>query len=210
MLPASPASESVEDVERHLVYSVVWACGGFLSASNKTLFDQWWRAAFTTPTCQFPETGTVWDYYTKPGVTGFLSWRKSLCPFSPPSDKTVPPFVRTVRASATLHLISLLISRGCPVLVCGVDGSGKTSLLGQFLSDYCKPGAAEAKLLHVYCNLLTSAEVVWNQIVDCLEWDWGKKYTPKGCKKLVCFIDDLHNTEVRWNICSKVSSAARF
>lgn len=199
LLPTSPSSESDEEVEWHFIYSVVWACGGYLSASNKTLFDQWWRSTFMSHSYhayQYPRRGTIWDYYTKPGTGGFYSWKKDLSPLHPPSDKTTPPFVRTVRAAATIHLVSLLISRGHPVLVSGAGGSGKTSLLQQFLSVFCKAGTTEANLLHVYCNLLTSAEVIWNQIVDCLEWDWGKKYTPKGCKKLVCFIDDLHNTQV--------------
>lgn len=176
---------------------MVWACGGFLSAANKACFNQWWRATFHSSACQYPDKGTVWDYYTKPGTHGFLSWRSSLCSLAPPSDKTAPPFVRTVRAAAMTHLIDLQIGKGYPVLVNGAEGTGKTSLLQQFLHGFCKTcGVEDANLLHVYCNLLMSAGVIWNQILDCLEWDWGKKYTPKGCKKLVCFIDDLHNTEV--------------
>ena len=149
------------------MYSVVWGCGGFLTAANKARFDQWWRATFTASVFRYPEKGTIWDYYTKPGTRGFLAWRNSL-----------------------------QIGRGFPVLVNGAGGSGKTSLLLQFLRKICRPGAGEANLLHIYCNLLTSAGVIWNQILDHLEWDWGKKYAPQGGKKLICFIDDLHNTEV--------------
>ena len=195
LLPTPTTIESEEEIEHHFIYSMVWACGGFLSTTNKAIFNQWWRATFTSRAHQYPQGGAVWDYYTKPGTKGFFSWKKTLHPFSPPSDKTAPPFVHTVRGMATIHLTSLLISRGYPVLIGGVGGSGKTSLLQQFLGEFCRAGTG-TNLLHVYCNLLTSAEVIWNQIVDCLEWDWGKKYTPKGCKRLVCFIDDLHNTQV--------------
>ena len=144
----------------------------------------------------FPESGTLWDYYTKPDSHAFLSWRSSLPSLSLPPDKTTPCFVPSVRSSAVIHLISLLIGGGFPVLLNGIGGSGKTSLLKYFLSDSCKLGESDTNLLHVYCNLLTSAEVIWNQISDCLEWDWGKKYTPKENKKLFCCIDDLHNVEV--------------
>lgn len=195
LLPTPATMESEEEIGDHFIYSIVWACGGFLSARNKAVFSQWWRTTFTSCPHQFPQEGTIWDYYTKPGTKGFFSWKKSLNPFSPPSEKTAPPFVHTIRGMATIHFISLLINRGYPVLVSGIGGSGKTALLQQFLGEFCRAGTG-TNLLHVYCNLLTSAEVIWNQIVDCLEWDWGKKYTPKGCKRLVCFIDDLHNTEV--------------
>ncbi len=82
------------------------------------------------------------------------------------------------------------------MLLNGVGASGKTSLLKQLLGEVCKAGGSEKNLLHVYCNQLTSAEVIWNQFQDCVDWDWGRKYKPKGCKKLICFIDDLHNTKV--------------
>lgn len=138
----------------------------------------------------------MWDYYTKTDYHGFLSWSDNVPPLSLPENKTIPPFMHTVRSAAVSHLVSLQIRRGFPVLLNGVGGSGKTALLKEILEACCKPPGMDSNLLHVHCNLLTSAEVIWNQILDCLDWDWGRKYTPKGCKKLICFIDDLHNTEV--------------
>ncbi len=139
----------------------------------------------------------LWDYYVKPGSKNFISWNTHLPPLSLPADKTEPLFVPSVRSAAITHLIGLLISRGSPILLNGAKGSGKTALLKHFLSNYCKAKTSDAKFLHIYCNLLTSAEVIWNQVLDCLDWDWGKKYTPKGSKKLVVFIDDLYNVKVR-------------
>ena len=180
------------------MYSVVWACGGYLTASNKAHFDQWWRSTFSPmhPAHRYPEGGTLWDYYIKPGTHGFQSWKNNLPQFSLTTNKTAPPFICTTRVAAVMHLLSLQMSRGYPVLLNGAGGSGKTSLLEYFLREFKKPGMTDANLLHVYCNHLTSAGVIWNQVLDHLEWDWGKKYVPKDGKKLVCFIDDLHNTEV--------------
>ena len=156
------------------------------------LFDYWWRTTFN-PNCpeyQFPKDGTLWDYHVKPGCHSFLSWSKNLPCLTLPSDKTAPIFVPSVRSVAVTHLINSLVSRDVPVLLNGLDGSGKTALLEQLLIDM------GANLLHVYCNHLTSAEMIWNQMQDCLDWDWGKKYTPKDSKRLICFIDDFHNTQV--------------
>lgn len=203
VLSSYPSDDShfTEDMERHLIYSVVWACGGFLTAPNKTKFDLWWRTTFNLNSSEYcyPKAGTVWDYYTKPGSHTFFSWINSIPPLSLPLDKATPPFVHTARSVAVSHFINSQIGNGCPVLLNGQGGSGKTALLKQLLKKHCKMGTSEFNLLHVYCNLLTSAEVVWNQVLDCLDWDWGKKYMPRGSKKLICFIDDLHNTGVRPN-----------
>ena len=202
ILPAGHSDASLSDIEFELyfIYAVIWSCGGFLTATNKAKFSTWWRAKFNlkSPKLCFPSRGAVWDYYVKPGCPYFVSWSSKVPPLSLPVDKTEPPFVPTTRSVAISHLISVLISGSCPVLLNGEGASGKSSLLKQILAEVCK-GGAETALLHVYWNRLTSSEVIWNQLQDCLEWDWGKKYTPKNCKKLICYLDDLHNTEVYCN-----------
>lgn len=202
--PSPDAPLSAVDIELHFIYAVIWSCGGFLTARNRAHFDNWWRTKFKSNPSNskpcFPSGGMLWDYYIKPGTQYFVSWSSKVPPLSPAVDKTEPPFVHTVRSVAVSHLISSLISGGCPILLNGVGASGKTSLLKRLLGEVCKAGS-ETNLLHVFCNQLTSAEVVWKQFQDCLEWDWGKKYKPKGFKRLICFIDDLHNTAVGYNTC---------
>ena len=175
----------------------MWAFGGFLSRENKAAFDTWWRGTFThNPALSFPEGGQVWDYYFHPGTPGFSHWGDSVPHYTPPIDNSAP-FVHTVQSMAVKHLVTILIDRGFPVLLNGDTGSGKTSVLNQLLKTYCTPCVSEARLLHVYCNQLTDAGVVWRQLRDNLEWRWGRNYTPQACRRLVCFIDDLHNAQVR-------------
>ena len=172
----------------------MWSFGGFLSRQNKITFDQWWRNTFNQSNrllC-FPEHGLIYDYYTKLGTEGFLAWRDVLR-----SKDIDNSFIPNLRVAAVQNLIDRLISRGSSVLLVGPQGSGKTSLLQQLFSDRHSSCVKDTSLLHVYTNHLTSAAVVWGQMLDNLEWDWGRRYTPKNSKKLVCFIDDIHNTEVR-------------
>ena len=194
----STNSESFSDgdLERVFIYSVLWSFGGFLNSHNKREFDSWWRKTFNhdRPDLYFPEDGTIWDYHVVPGSHTFVSWKDTLPHFVLPSDKSSLSFVPTMRSVGVKHLIEVLINRGVPVLLDGASGSGKTSLILESLRR--SVAMSETSLLHIYSNHFTLAKVVWNQLKDCLEWDWGKKYTPKGNAKLVCFIDDLHNTEV--------------
>ena len=150
------------DLERHFINTLVWVCGGFLSSANKTSFNEWWRATFNlhSPQYRYPEGGTLWDYHVKPGTHGFLSWAKQVPPFSLPSDGATPPFVHTARSVALADFVMQCLANGCPVLLNGLSGSGKTSLLKQLVCESSKPALPDTNLLHVYCNLLTSAEVV--------------------------------------------------
>ena len=195
-------STSPPCLEHHLIYSIVWAFGGFLSQRNKITFDLWWRTTFnqSNPELCFLEPGLVWDYYTRSGVQGFLAWRENLPKYIvTKKDSSVSDFVPNVRAVAVQSLVERLISRGKSVLLTGPHGSGKTSLLQDLLNARRNSKNNDVALLHIYTNHLTSAEVVWEQVYECLEWDWGRRYTPKTCKKLITFIDDLHNTEVGQN-----------
>ena len=192
-------SDSQLTLEQNLIYSIVWSFGGFLSQQNKIGFDKWWRETFhkaNTSLC-FPESGLVWDYYTQDGTQGFLSWKDNIPKSSPDSNKISPVFVPNSRTVAVQNLIDLLIGRSISVLLTGPQGSGKTLLLEDLLKGRCNHSRANGtSLLHIYVNHFTSAKTVWKQMLECLEWHWGRRYTPKGSKKLVCFIDDLHNTEV--------------
>ena len=194
----SNSDVATDDLERYFIYATTWAFGSFLSTQNKIIFNQWWRETFNrtrTELC-FPENGLIWDYFVKPGLSSFSSWDEDSLHFSPPTDSTLSPFVPTVHSKSVNHLVSLMVEGDCPVLLNGESGSGKTALLLNFLSEHCRPDISDTALLHLYMNHSTSAETVWDQVQDCLEWRWGRRYTPKGSRKLVCFIDDVHNTEV--------------
>ena len=186
-------------LEQNLIYSIVWSFGGFLSQHNKIVFDQWWRSTFnqTNPSLCFPEPGLVWDYYTRPGSQGFLAWKDNDQKFNRTSNDNSPSFIPNARTAAVQNVIDRLINRGSSILLVGPQGSGKTSLLLDLLNNHCNDSRTnDTSLLHIYSNHLTSAKVVWEQTLECLEWHWGRRYTPKESKRLISFIDNLHNTEV--------------
>lgn len=193
-----PSDVSSDELERCFIYAMIWSLGGFLTSQNKIFFDHWWRKSFNCMNEQlsFPDKGLIWDYFVKPGCTSFTSWCSDSLHLSPHMDYMYPVFVPTKQSKSVIQLFSLLIDEDCPVLLSGDGGSGKTSLLLNYLNGHCKPDVSDTAFLHLYVNHSTSAETVWNQIQHRLEWRWGRRYTPKGSKKLLCFIDDLHNTEV--------------
>ena len=193
LLPADIILSPVE-VERCFLYAVVWACGGFLTSSNKATFDHWLLS--NSANLPLPEGGSLRQCYLDRGYS-FSKFSENVPLYAAPVDGSLAPFVHTTQYAAMNHLVSVLIDRGIPVLLSGAPGSGKTALLKQFLCHYCTLGVSDTKLLHVLVNHFTTSEVIWNQVLECLEWRWGRRYTPRGCLKLVCFIDDQHNTKVK-------------
>ncbi len=179
------------------MYAIIWGCGGFLNPSNKLSFDLWWHATFSVGSVQFrtPRGGSIWDNYYKPGSLTCSTWKNSVPSFSAFEDKSKPAFVPTVRSAALAHFLNSLISRNIPILINGPSGSGRTAAVKNALS--ISSGSSNSNFLHIHCELLTESQDIWNQIWDELEWDWGKKFKPKQGKKLICFVDDIQNTEVR-------------
>jgi len=173
-----------------VVYSAVWGCGGFLSPGNKALFDQWWRQAFNKTSPLYPGNGLIWHYDLAPDWSQFTPYPVSTTVINTHKHS---PFVSTAVSQSYQRIIGALLKQGTPVFLNGDNGSGKTALVTHHLRESSPP---DSTVLHLYVNQLTSAQSVWSQVRDCLEWRWGMKYTPKASKKLLCFIDDIHVSKV--------------
>ena len=175
VLPSSSPDDHCfsADVEWSLIYSVVWACGGFLTASNKTIFDKWWHDTFTSNSFKFhiPDGESLWDHFHKPGSLSCGPSANST-PLSICLDRTSSLFFSTVRSAAMAHLLNCLIHNNVPVLLDGASGSGKSSFVKHTLLKHAE--SSDMKLLHIHYDMLTSATDIWNQISENLEWDWGK------------------------------------
>ena len=94
------------------------------------------------------------------------------------------------------YLLSLLSEVSCPVLVVGKMGCGKTALVRKHFDNACSGEASDMQFLSVNTNHCTIGKTLWNQINVCLEWKSGRTYVPRGNKKLLCLIDDLHTAKV--------------
>lgn len=94
------------------------------------------------------------------------------------------------------HLLSLLSEVSCPVLLVGKMGCGKTAFVQNHFRSVCSGDVADMQLLAINVNIGTTGESLWVQISEHLEWKSGRTYVPKGNKKLLCLIDDLHVAKV--------------
>ena len=88
------------------------------------------------------------------------------------------------------------MNRGVPIILDGPAGSGKTSFLLNVLKSYYNSGSPDTSWLHLYMDRETSSARLWGQLKERIKWHSGTSYIPAGCQYLICFIDDLHLTQV--------------
>ncbi|XP_041366047.1 dynein-1-beta heavy chain, flagellar inner arm I1 complex-like isoform X2 [Gigantopelta aegis] len=106
-------------------FSYIWAFGGYLHDKYKERFSKFahdvlYRASHPI---RLPTWGCVFDYYMDESTGSFVRWgEKALM-------KTLHSFIITPDVERYMFLVDLLLGSRHPVLLSGIPGVGKTSLI---------------------------------------------------------------------------------
>ncbi|XP_053311944.1 dynein axonemal heavy chain 9-like [Spea bombifrons] len=189
-----------EDIKKYFIFSSIWSFGGWLDAHERTIFSKWWRRHFKNNNT-FPMEGQVWDYHVDTDTRQFVRWHDTLSSYfvSHGQSMASESFVHTVHSEPILYLSSLLIMTGCPVLLAGEAGCGKSILTQEVLHSLCSGEVAEMLDLRIPINNSTDPRRLWGCLKDRLEWQHGTLHRPAGNKKLLCLLDDLNLAKVDKN-----------
>ncbi|NXH09440.1 DYH9 protein, partial [Bucco capensis] len=192
----TPADCPKELYELYFVFAAVWAFGGSMFQDQlvdyRVEFSKWWVAEFKA--VKFPSQGTVFDFYIEPETKKFEPWSKLIPQFE--FDPEIPlqaclvPTPETVRVR---YWLDRLLEQGCPVMLVGNAGTGKSVLVGDKLSSLDTDAYVVKK---VPFNYYTTSAMLQGVLEKPLEKKAGRSYGPPGTKKLVYFIDDLNMPEV--------------
>ncbi|XP_075119220.1 uncharacterized protein LOC142194092 [Leptodactylus fuscus] len=199
-----------EDTKKYFIFSCIWSFGGWLDSNERTLFSNWWRHTFRTHTT-FPAEGEVWDYHIDTDTRHFVRWHDTLssCSVSHGQSVASEAFVPTVHSEQLLHLSSLLITSGCPVLFAGDAGCSKSMLSQEQLNSLCLGDVAEMSYIKIAINSSTDPRRLWGCLKDRLEWRHGTLHAPAGNKKLLCLLDDLNLAKVSEDGCQPACEFVR-
>jgi ABC-type dipeptide/oligopeptide/nickel transport system ATPase component len=189
------AAREKEIFEANFVFACIWAFGGSLlvdkQCDHRKEFSDWWKRVFTT--IKFPKEGTVFDYYPDTSSGRMVPWKGVVPDYEPPNDaylvsKVFVPTVETVRLS---FVTDLLVRLHQPVLMVGTAGTGKTTIVREYLSQL---EANELQFLYSNINLnaYTDAKGLQSIMETSLDKRSGRVYGPEANKRLVYFIDDLN------------------
>nr|XP_005988673.1 PREDICTED: dynein heavy chain 17, axonemal-like [Latimeria chalumnae] len=210
-----------EGVKRYFLFSCAWAFGSIFDSQSKTVFNHWWRRQFGSH-CVFPEDGEIWDYYIDSDRRQFVKWSDSISPYSVPHGQGMSSdiFVHNVQielseevtekiscgptATATspaqnpqlLYFLNHLSSAGWPVMLVGEAGCGKTGLMHELIDTLSSGDMAEILQQKHLINRSTNPRMIWENLMERLEWQHGTVYLPRGNKKLLYLLDDLNLAEV--------------
>jgi dynein heavy chain len=171
------------------IYSCVWSFGSCIkNESDCDAFISFMRSLITII---LPEK-TLYDY-----VYEGASWvpvSNKVTPYqAPPNDdfsKILVPTVDTVKFN---YLLNLFMSKGKPTLFVGEQGTAKTVIIKNYLSNLKLDSYV---LLNMNFSSRTDSMEVQRNIESVTDKRRPGIYGPKGNKKLIIFIDELHMPNV--------------
>ena len=196
-----------EEIESIFIFSLIWSVGGCVNLSSRFRFSEYLRQLCEDRQCEqtIPSTGLVYDYCVDEETGSWAPWISSDFVFEPniattPYNDIVVPTKDTVR---TRYLLQKLVSNRSHVLITGGTGTGKTTIVMQYLSGTGDAGARPSTQLEknalkrtVPLVLSFSAQTSVNQTQDIMDSKMEKRkrgvFGPPAGQEFVIYVDDLN------------------
>ena len=214
LLPQLPADPNPEQVEHCFVMALMWAFGGALiveageGKNHRRNFHEIF-VELVSGSVKFPrevegdDKPLCFDFFYKPnpsnakGAVGELvQWKERVEEYVPVPIGVEPgevPFgditVQTVDSVRLTTIMNQLVTRGHPVMFVGTAGTGKTTLV----RDYLKTLDSEAFLSKIITmNFFTDSKSLQVEIDSGIDKRSGKTFGPPAGKKQIFYVDDLN------------------
>jgi dynein heavy chain len=182
------ASETIR-LEGMFVYSCVWSFGSCIKSEEEAdKFSTFIKGITTLNINEKNLQDLIFE------GSSFVPVKNKVTQYIPPPDgdfsKILVPTVDTVKFN---HLLSLFMSKAKPTLFVGEPGTAKTVIIRNYLS--------QLKIeSYVVLNMNFSSRTDSMEVQRSIESVTDKRrqgiYGPKGNKKLIVFIDELHMPKV--------------
>lgn len=198
LLEEIPVEKKTQEILEHLfVFATTWAFGGPYtvdkSVNYRKNFHETFCSAFST--IKYPKEGVCFDYYYNVETNEWVPWSTKV-----PSYDHLPigntygdlPYssivVQTSDSVRLTFLVDLLVKKRRPALLVGGSGTGKTTLLKQYL----KSMDEDMLSLCINMNYYTDSFNLQQQLESVIDKRSGRMFGPPATKKLVYYIDDLN------------------
>ncbi|KAK7113097.1 dynein beta chain, ciliary-like [Littorina saxatilis] len=197
LTPENAPPESSKDLyEQYFVFCCIWAFGGCLFqdqlSDGRVEFTKWWMTEMKS--IKFPSGGTLFDYFIDPDTKRFEPWTKKVVKFEyDPEQPLQAALVHTTETTRIRFFMDMLLAKGCPIMLVGLAGTGKTVLMQNKLTSL---NSEHWAIANVPFNFYTTSEMLQRVLEKPLEKKAGRNYGPPGSKRLIYFVDDLNMPEV--------------
>jgi dynein heavy chain len=186
---------SVEDqkmyYEGYFIYAMMWAIGGAVAddkiANYRKSFSTWIRGIAKNP--KMPDNGEAFDFRYEPSTQQWTHWQQWMVPYNPVAERMYQNIIiSTVEIERMKYILSLHVQCDRPVLYVGIAGTGKTTIVKDYLSELGETRLSAMMNLNSY-----SSSFAFQKIMEgYLDKRTGRTFGPPGNKKCVMFIDDLN------------------
>lgn len=192
-----PEKKTQEIIESIFVFCSTWAFGGPLivdkNVDYRKNFHELWTTAFTN--VKYPKEGLCFDYFYNTETNEFENWNSKVPKYVPntigngPTDTPFNSIVISTNDSVRIRfLVETLVSRQRPVLLVGGSGTGKTTILKNFLRDLDE----DMLFSMINMNYYTDSAKLQQQLESVIDKRSGRMFGPPATKRLIYFIDDLN------------------
>ncbi|KAF4030914.1 Dynein heavy chain C-terminal domain [Phytophthora infestans] len=186
-----------EVIESIFVFCATWAFGGPLivdkSIDYRKNFHELWCSTFTN--VKYPKEGLCFDYFYNLESGEFESWSTKVPKYMPgsigngPADTPFNSIVISTNDSVRIRfLVETLVARQRPAMLVGGSGTGKTTILTNFLRDLDD----DILFSNINMNYYTDSAKLQQQLESVIDKRSGRMFGPPATKKLIYFIDDLN------------------
>jgi len=188
-------SDLERGLEKLFLYSLVWSVGGLLEWEDRLKLDEWLRSKDTSgqmPNCK-PET-SIYEYFVNEKSLQWELWAPPLWKY-PKTEKLdfSNLLVPTMDSTRALYLMKTLHDQRKPTLLCGGEGTAKTSTALMFFGTL---DPANMLIKRVNFSSATTPFMCQNSIETELDKRGGKNFGPPNGKIMTVFIDDMSMPEV--------------
>merc|ERR1719487_2371507 len=177
--------------EAYFVYALMWTVGTSVSddkiANHRKSFSAWMKGTCKNP--KMPDQGDCFNYRFEPSQGGWVHWQNWMVPYNPVAERMFQNIIiSTVEIERMKWSLSLHVQRDRPVLYVGIAGTGKTTIVKDYLAELGESRLSASMNMNNYTNSFAFQKIMEGN----LDKRTGRTFGPPGNKKCVLFIDDLN------------------
>ncbi|CAD7941439.1 unnamed protein product [Amoebophrya sp. A120] len=181
--------------EAYFIYAMNWAIGASVADDKVTNYRKAWGSFYKgIAKVKYPEAGNPEDYRFDTVNKEWVHWENFVKPYEPiPGIEVMYQniVVSGVDIEKYKYVLDLHISRYKPVLYVGVPGTGKTTIVKDYLTEV-KIRRDDMMSSTICNNSYTSSYAFQSILVSSLDKRTGRTYGPPSNKKCIFFVDDLN------------------
>ncbi len=181
--------EDPKKMQQVSFFCCLWAVFSTISSDEQTLVDDYIRMKGTN----VPVDGTVFDFEIEKDTFIWEHWKKNIVEWKyNPQMPHATIFIQTIPYIRNCYFFELLLKQGKNVLLVGPRGSGKTSIVKEFLRTFHRTE------YHVICIQVchnTKPSHIFEAIIKFTEKKSMIEVQPIGGKKILLYLDDVNLDE---------------